>query len=476
MKKTHLGKHFTYLLTFIFLLSMVFPIPVLAEASLEQATNLILLTDATVDTEYEFTLKPTLTPMDEKSIVWTEEKEISPEQLQAQFQFVSKEETLFGLPDGIYLDPNGIMNGKPLKAETRYFVLTEDNGTEKASHLFQLTIVTKDATQEKPPEVKDPNDVEPQPDPNPQPDPEPQPDPDPQPDPEPQIQLEIKTSKLQDAIATEAYSMKLETNSTDEVVWELKKGHKLPEGLLLKGNLITGTPKNEGTFQFTLTAKTKTAETEKDFTLIVKPAPKYTLNISASKNGSASSNLHEAEAGTEIKLSAKADNGYQFKNWKVTKGNITINKNNSFIMPKETVAIEAVFEKIPFTVKFTKGEKQVYKINTDQSLVFETNGDRTKLKSIYIDKKWIAAENFDIASKETTVLTLHAKYLDTLKPGTHTLTLKYADGTISTTFKVIEGGSPQTGDSSSVSLWLITMFTASILIIGSLLYKRRFMR
>ena len=145
-------------------------------------------------------------------------------------------------------------------------------------------------------------------------------------------------------------------------------------------------------------------------------------------------------------------------------------------MSKENVTIEAVFEKIPFNAKFTKGEKQVYKINTDKSLVFSTTGERTKLKSVYIDKNWISAENFDITSKENTILTLHAKYLDTLKPGTHTLTLKYEDGSISTTFKVTEGGSPQTGDSSSVSLWLITMSVAILLIIAALIYKRRFLK
>ena len=68
-------------------------------------------------------------------------------------------------------------------------------------------------------------------------------------------------------------------------------------------------------------------------------------------------------------------------------------------MPKENVTIEAVFGKIPFNAKFTKGEKQVYKINTDKSLVFSTTGERTKLKSVYIDKNWISAENFDITSK-----------------------------------------------------------------------------
>ena len=491
MKKTHFMKKFAYLFTFIFLLSMVFHIPVLAETSLDQKTTLILLTDATVDTEYEFTLKPMLTPVEGGNITWTEEKDLSLEQLKEQFPFVSEfDETFFGLPEGLHLDPTGILSGKPTKAEMRYFLLTEDNGSEKISHLIQLTICAKSDEPEQPIEPDKPTEpeqpIEPdkptEPDKPIEPDkptePEQPSEPDKPVDPEPPetpAQLEIKTTILEDAVATEAYSMELETNSTEEVLWELKKDHILPEGLLLKGNLITGTPKTAGKFQFTLIAKTQTSEASKDFTLTVKPASKYTVNISSTKNGSASANFQEAEAGTEIKLSAKANKGYRFKNWNVTKGKVTI-KNNCFIMPKENVTIEAVFEKIPFNAKFTKGEKQVYKINTDKSLVFSTTGERTKLKSVYIDKNWISAENFDITSKENTILTLHAKYLDTLKPGTHTLTLKYEDGSISTTFKVTEGGSPQTGDSSSVSLWLITMSVAILLIIAALIYKRRFLK
>lgn len=467
MKKTHFMKKFAYLLTFIFILSMVFHIPVLAETSLEQKTTLILLTDATVDTEYEFTLKPMLTPVEGGSITWTEEKEISLDQLKEQFPFVSEfDETFFGLPEGLHLDPTGILSGKPTKAEMHYFLLTEDNGYEKVSHLIQLTICAKSDESEQPIEPEQPTEPEQPIEPDKPIEPE---------QPEKPAQLEIKTTILADATATEAYSMELETNSTEEVLWKLKKDHVLPDGLILKGNLITGTPKTTGKFQFTLIAKTQTSEATKDFTLTVKPAPKYTVNISSSKNGSASANFQEAEAGTEIKLSAKANKGYRFKNWNVAKGKITI-KNNCFIMPKENVTIEAVFEKIPFNAKFTKGEKQIYKINTDKSLVFSTTGERTKLKSVYIDKNWISAENFDIASKENTVLTLHAKYLDTLKLGTHTLTLKYEDGSITTTFKVTEGGSPQTGDSSSVSLWVITMSAAILLIIAALIYKRRFLK
>ena len=467
---------------------MLWHIPVLAETSLEEKTTLILLTDATVDTEYEFLLKPMLTPVEGGNITWTEEKEISLDQLKTQFPFVSEfDETFFGLPEGLQLDPTGILSGKPTKAEMRYFLLTEDNGSEKVSHLIQLTICAKSDESkqpiepdkpiepEQPSEPDKPTEPEQPSEPDKPIEPEQPSEPDKPIEPEQPTQLEIKTTILADATATEAYSMKLETNSTEEVLWELKKDHVLPEGLLLKGNLITGTSKTAGKFQFTLIAKTQTSEASKNFTLTVNPAPKYTVNIFSSKNGSVSSNFQEAEAGTEIKLSAKANKGYRFKNWNITKGTITI-KNNCFIMPKENVTIEAVFEKIPFHAKFTQGEKQVYKINTDKSLVFSTTGERSKLKSVYIDKNWISAENFDIASKENTVLTLHAKYLDTLKPGTHTLTLKYEDGSIRTTFKVTEGGSPQTGDSSSVSLWLTTMSTAILLIIAALIYKRRFLK
>ena len=70
----------------------------------------------------------------------------------------------------------------------------------------------------------------------------------------------------------------------------------------------------------------------------------YSVTVNTDGNGTASADHAKAVAGTEIKLTAKADSGYHFKEWQVVKGGMTIT-NNKFTMPDEAVEIMAIFEK-----------------------------------------------------------------------------------------------------------------------------------
>ena len=75
------------------------------------------------------------------------------------------------------------------------------------------------------------------------------------------------------------------------------------------------------------------------------PAPtEYAVTVTSGGNGSASANHNTAVAGTEIKLTAKADSGYHFKKWEVVSGGVTV-KDNKFNMPEDNVEIKAIFEK-----------------------------------------------------------------------------------------------------------------------------------
>ena len=69
-----------------------------------------------------------------------------------------------------------------------------------------------------------------------------------------------------------------------------------------------------------------------------------TVTVTSGGNGKASADSVKAVAGTEIKLTAKADSGYHFKEWQVVKGGVTI-QGNKFTMPGENVEIKAIFEK-----------------------------------------------------------------------------------------------------------------------------------
>ena len=70
----------------------------------------------------------------------------------------------------------------------------------------------------------------------------------------------------------------------------------------------------------------------------------YAVNVSATEGGSAAADVERAAKGSKVTLTATADQGYHFKEWKVLKGDVTI-ENNAFTMPDGSVSVQAVFEK-----------------------------------------------------------------------------------------------------------------------------------
>ena len=70
----------------------------------------------------------------------------------------------------------------------------------------------------------------------------------------------------------------------------------------------------------------------------------YAVNVSATEGGSASADVERAAKGSKVTLTATANKGYHFKEWKVLKGDVTI-ENNAFTMPDGSVSVQAVFEK-----------------------------------------------------------------------------------------------------------------------------------
>ena len=76
------------------------------------------------------------------------------------------------------------------------------------------------------------------------------------------------------------------------------------------------------------------------------PAPtEYTVTVTSGGNGMASASHAKAVFGTEIILTATPDTGYQFKEWEVISGGVTIT-NNKFTMPDGNVEVKAIFAMI----------------------------------------------------------------------------------------------------------------------------------
>ena len=71
----------------------------------------------------------------------------------------------------------------------------------------------------------------------------------------------------------------------------------------------------------------------------------------------------------------------------------------------------------------------------------------------------------------STILTLKNAYLESLQPGTYTVTFNYVSGaSASTTFTVKAAGTagtPQTGDEAHMGLWLVLMLGSCSLLAGT---------
>lgn len=71
----------------------------------------------------------------------------------------------------------------------------------------------------------------------------------------------------------------------------------------------------------------------------------YDITVSSNANGTVSSSCSMARAGETVTLDVAANAGYQFKEWQIVSGNVTI-ENNQFTMPEGDVEICAVFDKL----------------------------------------------------------------------------------------------------------------------------------
>ncbi len=84
--------------------------------------------------------------------------------------------------------------------------------------------------------------------------------------------------------------------------------------------------------------------------------PEYSITVDNDGNGVGVATPVSATAGTSIALSATPNTGYQFKEWQVLAGGVSVS-GNSFIMPANAVTVKAVFEAASSTPPTTEGEE-----------------------------------------------------------------------------------------------------------------------
>ena len=82
----------------------------------------------------------------------------------------------------------------------------------------------------------------------------------------------------------------------------------------------------------------------------------YTVTVSNDGNGTGTAAPSTAAAGTEITLTAKPNEGYHFKEWKVISGGVTI-KDDKFLMPNDNVEVKAIFEEDVPALQYKDADK-----------------------------------------------------------------------------------------------------------------------
>jgi hypothetical protein len=90
---------------------------------------------------------------------------------------------------------------------------------------------------------------------------------------------------------------------------------------------------------------------------VVVTPPSYSISVTSNAGGTARANAATATEGTTVSLSATPSEGYNFKEWNVKSGSVSISDKFSasatFKMPAEAVSIEAVFEMMDGFYKIT---------------------------------------------------------------------------------------------------------------------------
>lgn len=127
--------------------------------------------------------------------------------------------------------------------------------------------------------------------------------------------------------------------------------------------------------------------------------------------------------------------------------------------------------------KITRGSGSKWVKGSSENLSFTANGYFGKFSGVKIDGKLIDTDNY-AAQSGSTIVTLKANYLKTLKTGKHTISILFGDGDFegaaSCEFQVVTfSGNPFTGDSSNILLWAGMAMTSLLCMTAMVLSKKK---
>ena len=107
----------------------------------------------------------------------------------------------------------------------------------------------------------------------------------------------------------------------------------------------------------------------------------YAITLEDDGHGTAKAQVNSAdadaaEAGAAVQLIATPDSGYQFKEWSVVSGTITIT-DDKFTMPAEDVSVQAVFEKQVTVANVLSMASTTFPVTTDDTVAADGSWEAT---------------------------------------------------------------------------------------------------
>ena len=129
----------------------------------------------------------------------------------------------------------------------------------------------------------------------------------------------------------------------------------------------------------------------------------------------------------------------------------------------------------PKIYRIIKGDGSSVTHGSDSDITMTADGEFQKFLGIRVDGKAVDAKHYT-AKSGSTVITLKASWLKTLKAGKHTLTVLFTDGQAEGTFYLkdqTDPNVPSTGDSRQPLLWITVMSASTLALAAALLLKRK---
>ena len=134
-----------------------------------------------------------------------------------------------------------------------------------------------------------------------------------------------------------------------------------------------------------------------------------------------------------------------------------------------------------FEPVITAGDGGTWQKGSRDGLSFTSNAAFADFVKVQVDGRDLAASGYEVR-EGSTIVTLHASYLETLPVGDHTLAIVSDTGTATTKFTIQAAPAAedntqplqtvQTGDNSNIALWIVLLL-ASAGIFGITVYRKR---